>query len=81
RGELLTPYNLELEITLRRTMSVQEREAARLQQLANAQARGNNQHIANNENDDVVRNELNEQNVEGVTPQNHRQPQRDRGQC
>ncbi|MCD9560508.1 hypothetical protein HAX54_019203, partial [Datura stramonium] len=53
--------------------------ALRLQQLANAQAKGNNQHDANNENDDVIRNELNEQNVEDVALGNHHQPQRARG--
>ncbi|MCD7472135.1 hypothetical protein HAX54_013129, partial [Datura stramonium] len=56
----LTPYSVELERTLRGPMNAQEREATRLQQLANAQARGNNQDTANNENDDVVRDEENE---------------------
>ncbi|MCD7448189.1 hypothetical protein HAX54_039145 [Datura stramonium] len=48
-------------------MNAQEREAARLQQLAKAQARGNNQHAATNEIDDVVRNGLNKKNVKDIT--------------
>ncbi|MCD7453030.1 hypothetical protein HAX54_019350, partial [Datura stramonium] len=79
RGKPLAPYNPELKITLRRAMNAQEREEERFQQLSNAQARGNNQHTTNNENDDVDRNELNEQNVEDVAPGNHCQPQRGRG--
>ncbi|MCD9638041.1 hypothetical protein HAX54_021707, partial [Datura stramonium] len=45
-------------------MNAQEREVKRFQKLVNAQAKGNNQHAANNKNDDVDRNELNEKNEE-----------------
>ncbi|MCD9643957.1 hypothetical protein HAX54_031850, partial [Datura stramonium] len=72
-GELLTTYNPELERTLNR-MNAQEHEIERLQQLANAQDRGNNQHAANKGNNKVVRNELNEQNIEDVALGNHGQP-------
>ncbi|MCD9559913.1 hypothetical protein HAX54_018289, partial [Datura stramonium] len=75
-GEPLTPYNPELERTLRRAMNAQECEAKRLQQLANAQTRGNKQRAANNENDDVIRNKINEQNIDYLAPRNHRQPQK-----
>ncbi|MCE3215963.1 hypothetical protein HAX54_004214, partial [Datura stramonium] len=71
----LTPYNPKLERTLRRAMNAQEREVEKFQKLANARARGNNQHASNNENDYIDRNELNEQNIEDVAPGNHRQPQ------
>ncbi|MCD9643551.1 hypothetical protein HAX54_031134, partial [Datura stramonium] len=41
---------------------------------------GKNQHASNNENDDVVRDEVDERNVENIVPGNHHQPQRARGQ-
>ncbi|MCD7468522.1 hypothetical protein HAX54_006854 [Datura stramonium] len=60
-------------------MNAQRCKATRLQKLANAQAKGDNQHATNNENDYVIRDEENEWNVEDVAPGNHRQPQRARG--
>ncbi|MCD7467492.1 hypothetical protein HAX54_004952, partial [Datura stramonium] len=60
------------ERTLRRAVNAQERETSRLQQLDNAQGRGNNQHIDNNKNVDVIKDEENERNVEDVALENHR---------
>ncbi|MCD7467857.1 hypothetical protein HAX54_005506 [Datura stramonium] len=57
-------------------MNAQECEAARLQQLANAQVRENNQNVPNNEDDDIVSDDLDVQNIDNVAPGNHRQPQR-----
>ncbi|MCE0481989.1 hypothetical protein HAX54_040280, partial [Datura stramonium] len=61
-------------------MNAQEHEVVRLQQLANAQASDNNQHDSYNDNDDVSRDELNEQNIEDVALENHRHRHRAKGQ-
>ncbi|MCE3052413.1 hypothetical protein HAX54_052562, partial [Datura stramonium] len=61
-------------------MNLQECEAARLRYLANAQDRVNNQNVPKNEDDDVLRDDLDEQNVDNIASKDYRQPQRARRQ-